>query len=105
MVGCRFAEQRLAWCSVVAIGPGLGRDEKAQQLIREVQSLNKPKIMDADALYFLAQSACFDQRQRELSPHPAEAARMLATDVEIIEADRFRGRYAPYSKNTAALWY
>ncbi|WP_306331509.1 NAD(P)H-hydrate dehydratase [Vibrio injensis] len=90
-------EQRLAWCSVIAIGPGLGRDEKAQQLIREVQSINKPKVMDADALFFLAQSACFDQ-QRIITPHPAEAARMLATDVEIIEADRFQAARALQQK-------
>jgi NAD(P)H-hydrate epimerase len=82
-------DYRLGWCSVLAIGPGLGRDTIAQQLMNTVQSINKPKVMDADALYFLAQSACYDE-QRIITPHPAEAARMLDCDVESIEADRFQ---------------
>ncbi|MCG3728686.1 NAD(P)H-hydrate dehydratase [Vibrio cincinnatiensis] len=82
-------DHRLNWCSVLAIGPGLGRDMIAQQLMACVQSINKPKVMDADALYFLAQSACYDE-QRIITPHPAEAARMLDCDVENIEADRFQ---------------
>lgn len=90
-------DQRLDWCTVLAIGPGLGRSEMSQQLMNCVQSINKPKVMDADALYFLAQSACYDE-QRIITPHSAEAARMLDTDVDGIEADRFQAVMALQKK-------
>ncbi|MGC9423018.1 NAD(P)H-hydrate dehydratase [Vibrio sp.] len=90
-------DYRLDWCSVLAIGPGLGRDTIAQQLINRVQSITKPKVMDADALYFLAQSACYDD-QRIITPHPAEAARLLGCGVENIETDRFQAIKALHQK-------
>ncbi|WDY55138.1 NAD(P)H-hydrate dehydratase [Vibrio fluvialis] len=81
-------DERLQWCDVLAIGPGLGRNDTALQMMHKVQKQTKPKVMDADALHFLAQSANFDQ-QRILTPHPAEAAKLMDTKVSSIEADRY----------------
>ena len=72
----------------VAIGPGLGLDEWAQQLFNFVLTFNKPTVVDADALTLLAQKPMINQHWI-LTPHPAEAARLLNTQVAKIERDRF----------------
>jgi len=81
--------QRLDWCNVIAIGPGLGRDEKAARLVSRIQGLDGKKVFDADALHFLAKDPNIDP-QRIITPHPAEAAVLLDTSVEHIERDRFK---------------
>ncbi|MBN2365651.1 MAG: NAD(P)H-hydrate epimerase, partial [Calditrichaeota bacterium] len=46
----------LDWCDVLAIGPGLGRADKTQKAIVDIlRNLDKPVIIDADALYALAE--------------------------------------------------
>jgi NAD(P)H-hydrate epimerase len=45
-------------------------------------------IVDADGLYFLAQNPTFNNH-RVLTPHPAEAARLLGCRVSDVENDRF----------------
>ena len=96
--------------SVVTIGMGLGRDEKAQALfIYYVQAAiaeKKPLVIDADGLYHLA-SLQMENREhphkheiiaqlREhsmnhqvcLTPHSGEAARLLDKAISIVEDDR-----------------
>jgi ADP-dependent NAD(P)H-hydrate dehydratase / NAD(P)H-hydrate epimerase len=76
----------------VLIGPGLGRSEWAKKLFNVVVSkqakLKKTLIVDADALYFLAQQPFIDNN-RVITPHPKEAAMLLNCSVNDIEADRF----------------
>lgn len=90
-------QQRLDWCSVIAIGPGLGRDETAARLYAQVQQIEKPKVVDADALFFLGQNPNYDD-QRIITPHPGEAASLLGTTVQQIESDRFAAIKALYNK-------
>ncbi len=73
--------------SVVAIGPGLGREQWSQQLWRRVIESPLPKVVDADGLNLLAENP---QRREDwiLTPHPGEAARLLGCTVAEIEADR-----------------
>lgn len=74
--------------SVVVIGPGLGQDAWAQVLYDRVQVTEKPCVIDADALNLLAKQL----RKRDdwiLTPHPGEAARLLACSTRDIAADRF----------------
>ena len=74
---------------VIAIGPGLGQDQWAKGLYDAVLESNKPLILDADALNILAQNP----QQKEdwvLTPHPGEAAEMLATTVKEIQSDRLK---------------
>ncbi|CAN6959855.1 ADP-dependent (S)-NAD(P)H-hydrate dehydratase [Psychrobacter okhotskensis] len=92
--------------SVVTIGMGLGRDEKAQALfIHYVQAAiteKKPLVIDADGLYHLA-SLQMESQEHELiaqlrqhsidhqvclTPHSGEAARLLDKKVSIVEDDR-----------------
>ncbi|CAM3638215.1 Bifunctional NAD(P)H-hydrate repair enzyme Nnr [Vibrio aerogenes CECT 7868] len=83
-----FVEKRMQWSDVLAIGPGLGRDEKAYRIYSTVASSDKPKVVDADALYFLMQQPNEDDK-RVITPHPAEAACLLQTSVAEVEADRY----------------
>ncbi|MEN8106404.1 MAG: NAD(P)H-hydrate dehydratase [Pseudomonadota bacterium] len=78
----------LSRATVVAIGPGLGRSAWSQQLLAMVLQAKLPLIVDADALNLLA----LDPISREnwiITPHPGEAARLLAQSVTDIQHDRF----------------
>jgi NAD(P)H-hydrate epimerase len=73
--------------TVVAIGPGLGTDEWAQELLQRILLTDLPLVMDADALNLLAQQPT----RREnwvLTPHPGEAARLLGVDSAAVQTDR-----------------
>ena len=72
----------------VALGPGLGQSEWADALWRTALASERPLVVDADALNLLARQPrrCADW---VLTPHPGEAARLLGTSVNDIEADRF----------------
>jgi len=77
----------LGRATVVAIGPGLGRDDWARQLWRRVLERDGPTVVDADALNELAQGAT----QRDdwvLTPHPGEAARLLGSTSVAVQSDR-----------------
>lgn len=73
--------------SVVAIGPGLGRDDWAAGLWRAALDAQRPLVVDADALRLLAAQP----RQCEdwvLTPHPGEAAGLLGVCNAEINSDR-----------------
>ncbi len=74
--------------SMVAIGPGLGRDDWARAMLGCVIETGLPLVVDADALNLLAD----DPMRRDnwvLTPHPGEAARLLDSDSTAIQDDRF----------------
>ena len=73
---------------VFLIGPGLGRDDWAEQMFDLAISQNKPCIIDADALHFLSNTNSYNSL-RVLTPHPKEAAELLGCTVDNIEANRF----------------
>ncbi len=72
---------------VIAIGPGLGRDARAESLLSSVLNSNKPLIMDADALNLLAEHP-LKRGNWILTPHPGEAARLLNVSAQNIQASR-----------------
>ena len=75
---------------VVVAGPGGGSCPIASAVL----ALAKPIVLDADALNDLAASATLRLAIKArtaatiLTPHPGEAARLLATDTKSIQADR-----------------
>lgn len=71
----------------IVLGPGLGQSEWARALWMQTLTTDKPILMDADALNLLSQQAC-QSSQWILTPHPGEAARLLGTTTELIQADR-----------------
>lgn len=77
----------------LVLGPGLGRQETAKDLVKGlVDQVSLPMVVDADALYHLAQlkdKTTYDQAgPRVMTPHEGEAARLLDLGVEDIRADR-----------------
>lgn len=73
--------------SVIVIGPGLGKESWAREMLDFVLTLTKPLIVDADGLNILSENP---QQQSNwiLTPHPGEAARLLKTTSEVIQQDR-----------------
>ena len=78
----------LAQATAVVIGPGLGRDDWAQQMLDQTLSQPLPRILDADALNMLAARPMPLGRQTVVTPHPAEAGRMLGCSTARIQRDR-----------------
>lgn len=76
------------------IGPGLGTDDAGSQLAaRLALELASPAVLDADALTaFRGRAKDLQQAAgpRVLTPHPAEAARMLGWSTEDVQADRYQ---------------
>ena len=79
---------------VFAIGCGMGTSVPAYKLLYEALKLDCPLVLDADALNLLARHADLqdDLRQRSapalLTPHPAEAARLLGSSTAEVQAAR-----------------
>ena len=89
----RFAlETLIDAADVVAIGPGLGRSEELTMLVRWiVGSIDKPTIVDADALNAIAGEAdAFSGLTRPviLTPHPGEFGRLVGKPTAEVQADR-----------------
>lgn len=96
-----LAKQLVAKATVLVIGPGLGQSVWSRQMLQQsvmwATTLAKPLVLDADALNlaaqddrFWAESASRQQRQHwVITPHPGEAARLLATTTGQVQADRF----------------
>jgi hydroxyethylthiazole kinase-like uncharacterized protein yjeF len=76
--------------TVVAIGPGLGQSAWSRAMLAGAIVVEKPTVLDADALNLLSQKFFPLPHTAVLTPHPGEAARLLATDVPTIESDRFK---------------
>lgn len=74
--------------TVIVIGPGLGKSEWAEALLQHVLKQPHPKVLDADALNLLAQ-APLQSDQWVLTPHPGEAGRLLQTNSQSVQANRF----------------
>ena len=76
-----------AWASVRVLGPGLGQDEWARTLWAAQLALPGPLVLDADGLNLLAEAPVY-REEWILTPHPGEAARLLACTVAEVEQDR-----------------
>lgn len=77
----------LSKASVIAIGPGLGRNDAAMARFATVLQANKPLVVDADALSLLAAEPCA-RPNWVLTPHPGEAASLLNCQVADVQSDR-----------------
>lgn len=86
--------------SVIVIGPGLGMTPWSEQLLyhavhyviqEQAKENHIPLVMDADALNMLAEGRVIKDLPEQviLTPHPGEAARLLATNTQQIQQDRF----------------
>ena len=77
---------------VVALGPGVGRSEETQALVRAlVRRVSVPLVIDADGLFPFAENlAALKARKAPtiLTPHPGEAARLLGRSAGAVNRDR-----------------
>ena len=81
-------QQALEKANVVAIGPGLGKNEWSRMALSVALDCGKPLVVDADALNLIAERK---ERPRDnwiLTPHPGEAGRMLGVSSDDIQKDR-----------------
>ncbi len=78
----------LMQADALAIGPGLGQSDWAWMLFNAVIQQQKPLVVDADALNLLAK-APMKLTQAVLTPHAGEAARLLQSNTEQVQANRF----------------
>jgi NAD(P)H-hydrate epimerase len=85
----RNLQPLLASANVLAIGPGLGRDEWGQGLWQAALDSGKPTVLDADGLNLLAEYERGLPEHTVLTPHPGEAARLLGNSTTEVQADRF----------------
>ncbi len=99
-------KQLIKSATVIAIGMGLGRDEKAKVLfIKYLQAAMEEKkslVIDADGLYHLASLQLEHHElvsqlreysinyQVRLTPHSGEAARLLDKKISEVESDRLQ---------------
>lgn len=81
--------------SVLAIGPGIGLERETARCVAQlVDTVERPLVVDADGLNALVGDLGRLRRRFErgrttvLTPHPGEAARLLATDAASINGDR-----------------
>jgi ADP-dependent NAD(P)H-hydrate dehydratase / NAD(P)H-hydrate epimerase len=76
-----------AKATALALGPGLGREEKAKALVRRLLTeVELPAVVDADALFELEPGEW--PAPRVLTPHEGELARLLDRDSSEIAAHR-----------------
>lgn len=97
----RTPQDALQHATAAVIGPGLGQDGAALEILRRVTGASAlhpfgsfPLLLDADALNLLAAHPVLAHAVARrtaptlLTPHPAEAARLLAITVAEVQADR-----------------
>jgi NAD(P)H-hydrate epimerase len=84
--------RQLSTAEAGVIGPGLGRDRSTWRLVIDlVHHVTCPLVIDADALNALADAPRSKSKlgkNRILTPHPGEMARLTGKTVEAIGADR-----------------
>ncbi len=78
--------------TVVAIGPGIGRNPETVRFVHEaVHQTKVPLVLDADGLNaFEGQTQLLDGKRRPLvlTPHPGEMSRLTGLTIKAIQADR-----------------
>lgn len=88
--------------NVIAVGPGLGRDEWGRSLFEQVLYQEHYKLLDADALCHLPEHAA-DLSDAVITPHPGEAAKLLGIDVLNEEQNRFQSIEQLYEEYNAVV--
>ena len=89
-----FAEAVSPWiqkCGSVVFGPGIGRGPSLKKITAWFwQNCSKPLLLDADALYFVAalQNDLEYRPDVVITPHSGEAASILKTNADKINAER-----------------
>lgn len=95
--------------TAIACGPGLGTSAAARELVARSLAAPVPVVFDADALNLIAADAALLAAAASraaptlATPHPAEAARLLATTIAAVQADRLAAALRLAAKLRAAV--
>ena len=90
-------------------GPGLGTLHSARRLVARAVSSPAPLVLDADALNTvaadpaLATAVAARTAPTVITPHPAEAARLLGTATAIVQGDRLGAAIALAKRFAASV--
>jgi len=86
-------EPLLARASVLVLGLGLGRSAWSEQMLQVAVKSGLPMVVDADGLNLIAEAKVVQKNelpaQLLITPHPAEAARLLASETQAVNQNRF----------------
>ncbi|WP_092795745.1 NAD(P)H-hydrate dehydratase [Rheinheimera pacifica] len=93
MVSHQHINDMITRATVLLAGPGLGLCSWGTALLAQALASDKPLLLDADALNYLAAIPAAEQQRLKrdswlLTPHPGEAARMLGCSSADIQHDR-----------------
>lgn len=80
--------ERLPDFDLIVLGPGLGRRGWGRNLYQQIERSNRPVLLDADGLYWLSQTGVWAGGSLSMTPHAAEAARLLGITVPELEENR-----------------
>jgi hydroxyethylthiazole kinase-like uncharacterized protein yjeF len=78
------------------VGPGLGTDARARELLARALALDCPIVADADALNLIAGDAALGdtlaarRAPTVMTPHPAEAARLAGSSASAVQGNRLQ---------------
>jgi ADP-dependent NAD(P)H-hydrate dehydratase / NAD(P)H-hydrate epimerase len=85
-------QEKIAWADAVALGPGLGQNFETREVVyRLLRLIEKPLVLDADALSFLADDLSPLKRRKiptVVTPHVGEFRSMTKLQAKDIEANR-----------------
>lgn len=93
MAACSRSHELIQRATVIVAGPGLGQGNWGRALLAQLMLCNKPMVLDADALNYLASLSLAERKQLKrdnwiLTPHPGEAARLLSRSPSAIQQNR-----------------
>jgi NAD(P)H-hydrate epimerase len=91
LTAANMSESRILYqADVIAAGPGLGIIKSSYDVLKQCLELNKPMVLDADALTLISMHEFILNKNCVITPHPKEAARLLNTSVSNIQSDRIK---------------
>jgi len=96
-------DRALERATLVAAGPGLGTGDWSRGLLDQCLAFGLPLVVDADALNLLARNTFQAVENCILTPHPAEAARLLALETAEVQEDRVASALALAERYAATV--
>ncbi len=102
-------KEQSKWADVIAAGPGLSRSDDVKEIVvRLIREVEKPVVLDADALNVLSGSDSLLSKRKApviITPHTGEFSRLSGISNEAIKNERISvaQRYARMRKITLVL--
>jgi NAD(P)H-hydrate epimerase len=92
-----------AWADAVVVGPGLGQGNWGFEQMHRVLDEAGACVIDADGLNLVARHALAVRPDWILTPHPGEAARLLACRGDDVQRDRMGAVKRLVERHTAVV--